>query len=51
MLCDQTASTLAMLGEERAAEAFVQILNNEDAQTETIAQSLVVLYERYEALY
>ena len=51
MLCDPTARTLAMLGDERAAEAFVQILNNEDAPTETIAQSLVVLYERYEALY
>ena len=51
MLRDSAAHALARVGDEFTVEAFVRILNDRDAPTELITRSLVVLYDRYEALY
>ena len=51
MLREPAALALARVGDEFTVDALVRILNDRDAPTEVIAQSLVVLQDRYETVY
>ncbi len=51
LLCSPTAVALGLLGDQEVVQPLVQLLNQVNAPTRAIAQSLAALYHRYENLY
>lgn len=51
LLCAPTAVALGLLGDQEVVKPLVQLLNQANAPTRAIAQSLAALYNRYETVY